>query len=221
MLTVFYLKCTDFHSGSLPSAFFLSRVQEKAYREALELKNEKVRFARLTGQLLLAYGLRELYGWEKEEYIVDWGEQGKPYLQGKENCYFNISHSGEYVVCVFSDAEVGIDIEKIGKPRLETARRFFHPQEIRFLEEKGTLPDSFYDLWVIKESYVKYKGTGLSCPLASFCVEIRPEGGVIRESGRCLPLAVQACAVDENYKCWVCSERKEIPTVIPLRWEEM
>lgn len=221
MLTVFYLKCTDFPAAYFPADFFSSALPERAYREAEGLRNEKVRFARLTGLLLLDYGLRKLYGAGKEEYGIARGKQGKPFLPGKENRYFNISHSGEYVVCAFSDTEVGIDIEKVAQPRLEVARRFFHPEEIRFLEKGGSGPDSFYDIWVIKESYVKYRGTGLACPLASFCAESRPEGWRIRENGRLLPLVLRECAVDEDYKCYVCSEKEELPVVVSLKWEEM
>ncbi len=61
------------------------------------------------------------------ERIV-WGKNhyGKPYLNGYPNYYFNISHSGEFVVCAISNNPVGIDIEQIKQIEYEEiAKSFF------------------------------------------------------------------------------------------------
>ena len=45
-----------------------------------------------------------------------------------EDTPFNLSHSGEYVLCAFSDckeAQVGCDLEMIGEYREKVAKRFF------------------------------------------------------------------------------------------------
>lgn len=39
------------------------------------------------------------------------GEHGKPFLSYRPSLHYNISHSGEYVVCILADQEVGIDIQ--------------------------------------------------------------------------------------------------------------
>ena len=49
------------------------------------------------------------------DYRIARGEKGKPFIVGVENVFFNISHSGDYVVCSVSDREIGIDIEKRAK----------------------------------------------------------------------------------------------------------
>ncbi len=46
------------------------------------------------------------------------GEKGKPVLNGKTGIHFNLSHSGTYVAGVFSDEEVGIDVEQIRKGQI-------------------------------------------------------------------------------------------------------
>lgn len=53
--------------------------------------------------------LREVYGLENRdlEFV-----NGKPYLRTREK-FFSLSHSGEYVVLVFSGNECGVDIEQI------------------------------------------------------------------------------------------------------------
>lgn len=79
---------------------------------------------------------------------------GKPYL--KMPLFFNLSHSGEYVACVLSDKEVGMDIQE-KKAKAPDLNR-------RLLNEKETAPKNpqeFFRLWAVKEAYVKCKGTGL------------------------------------------------------------
>jgi 4'-phosphopantetheinyl transferase len=98
-------------------------------------------------------------------------EYGKPFLVGFPSFHFNISHSGDWVVCALGDKEVGVDVEREAPLRsLAIAERFFTPEESRALaalpqEERGA---RFYELWTLKESYIKYQGKGLAIPLSSF-----------------------------------------------------
>ena len=76
---------------------------------------------------------------------------------------FNLSHSGDYVVCAVGDGEVGADIQKWVPYKERTAERFFAPTEWKLLQE---LPASqrtelFYRLWSRKEAYGKYTGQGI------------------------------------------------------------
>ncbi|MHB8170251.1 MAG: 4'-phosphopantetheinyl transferase family protein [Thermincolia bacterium] len=52
---------------------------------------------------------------------------------------FNISHSGDLVVCAVDYQPVGIDVELIDKPHLEVAERFFTRDEYRDLISKEGL----------------------------------------------------------------------------------
>jgi len=65
---------------------------------------------------------------------------------------------------------VGIDVEYMRAYDSGIAERFFHPGEYaracRFAEERRK--ERFYDLWTIKESYIKALGKGLSLALDSF-----------------------------------------------------
>lgn len=111
---------------------------------------------------------------------------GKPYLEDYSNFFFNISHSGSYVVCVIGNQEVGVDIQLHKKVSEGFGKRFFCREEMAYLEtvaeeseitkvdmievdmtESGTTEDSkeaekrFFSIWTKKESYVKYLGTGM------------------------------------------------------------
>jgi 4'-phosphopantetheinyl transferase len=139
-------------------------------------------------------------------------------VTGVEGLFFNISHSGDYVVAAFSDREVGIDIEQRGRARVEVATRFFHPAEIAALlaageEERKRL---FIDYWAIKESYLKYLGTGLTRPLSTFRVEIAPAGIHLHDERARLPLHVHPCRIDEAYSCFTCSETSSPPLVTEI-----
>jgi 4'-phosphopantetheinyl transferase len=47
---------------------------------------------------------------ENKFIFFDKNEYGKPYLRGYSKFNFNISHSGDFVVCAIDELSVGIDI---------------------------------------------------------------------------------------------------------------
>lgn len=101
-------------------------------------------------------------------------EYGKPYLMGKNDFHFNLSHSGDWVVCAVSDSVVGIDVEKIKPTDYNISKRFFSQDEHEYLvcqKERQRL-DTFYDLWTLKESYIKAVGKGLYMSLNDFSIVI-------------------------------------------------
>lgn len=96
---------------------------------------------------------------------------GKPYLKSSasdrgEQVFFNLSHSGDYVACVLSDKEVGMDLQE-EKAKVPDLNR-------RLLNEREMPPESaqdFYRLWAVKEAYVKCTGTGLLKDLRELYVD--------------------------------------------------
>lgn len=93
---------------------------------------------------------------------------------------FNLSHKPGCVACLTGLGRAfGVDIEDTAANRphvLELAERFFSPSEA---EELKRLPaerqfDRFYELWTLKESYIKARGMGLSLGLSRF--SFSPEG---------------------------------------------
>ena len=108
----------------------------------------------------------------------EYGIHDKPLLKDWEKEFFNISHSGNHVVVVFSDQQVGVDVEAIKKDRRKIAQRFFTDSEI---EAMNALPDKdlqiryFYQLWTLKESYMKAIGDGMTMSLSSFAFNQKEE----------------------------------------------
>jgi phosphopantetheine--protein transferase-like protein len=111
------------------------------------------------------------------------GEHGKPELEHAAiPCGFNISHSGDWVVCAVSTgADVGVDIEYLGRRQdiLKLARRFYHPLESTLLEAlpEEERPGFFFDLWTLKEASVKARGGALAPNLPEREFELLPRPG--------------------------------------------
>lgn len=120
---------------------------------------------------LLAPALAE-FGIDAMSARVAFGKHGKPYLADYPNISFSLSHSGSMVMCAAADAPIGCDIQCL-PPHSEhnngIAQRFFTLEEQHRLAASATPEREFIRLWTLKESYVKYLGTGISvCPFGDF-----------------------------------------------------
>lgn len=116
----------------------------------------------VAGQFLLRHALGE-EAYVQAEFAKN--EHGKPYIVGTPIRY-NISHSGQYVVLVTANIEVGVDVQEKKKARMEDmAKRFFAKEEWQAFsacDSEEEKKDLFYHIWCRKEAYGKYLGTGLN-----------------------------------------------------------
>ncbi|MGA8027350.1 MAG: 4'-phosphopantetheinyl transferase superfamily protein [Bryobacteraceae bacterium] len=110
----------------------------------------------------------------------NYGSKGKPALASATGVEFNTTHSGDVAAFAFTlGCPIGLDLEQV-RPLKETqdiADRFFCSEEA---EEMMSLPPSereraFFCCWTRKEAYVKAIGDGLSAPLDTFRVTVRPD----------------------------------------------
>ncbi len=120
----------------------------------------------LLGRVLLSYVLYKRGFAEK--LFFTYGENGKPYLK-KGHTFFNISHSGNYVLLSVSESEIGCDVQTVGKYNPRIAERFFTKEEKSFLEKSENQPRDFTRLWALKESVLKKTGEGITGGLNSVC----------------------------------------------------
>lgn len=91
------------------------------------------------------------------------GEHGKPFLSYRPSLHYNISHSGDYVVCLLADQEVGIDVQVHRKANYERMLRRMVPREQydEILSDVNA-EEKFFEQWVLREAYIKWTGEGLS-----------------------------------------------------------
>ena len=136
-----YVADTDL--GKKHFRFLLENVsvgqKEKALRYANEI--DQIR------SLLSSYLKNQL---SREELLKN--ENGKPYFANGP--YFNISHSGKYVLMAVSTAEIGVDIEEIKNKDMSSLVRIFNEAEAKMIKEHS----DFYYLWCAKESLIKCMG---------------------------------------------------------------
>ena len=127
----------------------------------------------LFGELLLKYGLEKIYGITYSDDIFSTDNYGKPHLIDGQ-IYFNISHSGDWSCIIFHKAPAGIDVEQITEPPFEIMPRNFTTREIEQIENTDRLVKAkrFYEMWTLKESYIKMHGKGLSLALDSFSIDL-------------------------------------------------
>ena len=162
----------------------------------------------LGAELLLMAALKELNG-PMPPLEVICGEGGKPALQdGPE---FSLSHSGERVLCALSDEAVGADLQQMRPCNPALTRRFFTGAEVAWLEEQRERDQAFSLLWSLKESYVKFLGSGIAeTHLDSFTVRIMPDGRA-RIDGGSVKLWYAVCG---GYVMAVCSHADAAPETV-------
>ena len=89
-------------------------------------------------------------------------EHGKPTLES-ENLSFNLSHSGRYYSLLVCDQPYcGVDIQKIEKKHkfTEALKSVLTDNEFFQLELQGS-DESFFQLWSLKEAYIKAIGSSI------------------------------------------------------------
>lgn len=129
----------------------------------------------MLAEMLLKYLLVTRYGLRMSDIAFGYEKYGKPYLiNNQRNLHFNFSHSGSWVVCGIGTSRVGIDVEGGDKDNLDIAKRVLSPPEYALWEKKPPeeRKTEFYQLWTLKESYVKYIGKGLGIAFDSLSFRV-------------------------------------------------
>lgn len=141
------LLIADLDFGNTHKQKLLKLVNEKQVEKALRFKNEKDQIR----SLLSSYLINQL---SKEPLLFN--EMGKPYYENGP--YFNVSHSGKYVMMAVSSREIGIDIEENIPKDMSLLTKIFNEAEAKMIKEHA----DFYYLWCAKESLIKCMGSSIS-----------------------------------------------------------
>jgi 4'-phosphopantetheinyl transferase len=119
----------------------------------------------LLGRIMLLNSLRRtglshlMHEWTKEQY-------GKPAIAGWD--FFNIAHSGSYVLMSHGGIPLGIDIENAKAVDITAFDHILHHSEKEIIWNAPDKLTAFYDIWVKKEAFLKATGKGLSSALAQY-----------------------------------------------------
>jgi 4'-phosphopantetheinyl transferase len=108
-------------------------------------------------------------------------DHGKPLLVADSSLQFNLTHTnGLIALAVTPENTVGIDVEFLSRQVdvVKLAERYFSKAETAALLALPVAKwnQRFYDLWTLKEAYLKACGTGLKTPLNEFSFRIDGDG---------------------------------------------
>ncbi|MBJ8030650.1 4'-phosphopantetheinyl transferase superfamily protein [Bacillus cereus group sp. N21] len=182
-------------------------IKEDAYRSLL-------------GDILIRSVICKQYKIFNQDIKYDYNKYGKPFWEGSNHFFFNISHSGDWIVCIVDKFPVGIDIEQICPINLEVISHFFSDEEVEDLNTRSSVGkiDYFYDLWTLKESYIKAIGKGLSIPLNSFVIKKNKEEGIIvKHDDLYSSYFFTQYQIDSNYKLSVCATSNRFPKKVIIK----
>lgn len=140
--------------------------------------------------VLLKY-IIEKYGYQTD-YYVKYTEFKKPYLKG---LFYNVSHSKGRIAIAISENEVGVDIQKYTDVVEKVKSKYYHEDDYE---------QNLLNMWVIKESYLKFIGIGLTNDL--FNVRIKKDKVAYLKEEE----AYYSCfSLDDDYALSICSNVKE------------
>lgn len=184
------------------------------------LENKKSRVEQykrsVISKLFIKLILVKYYNMNLCEINIVRNQYGKPFLASKNmesNLYFNISHSGEWIVCAISNNEIGIDIEKVDTYSHNIAKRFYSNNEYNtFLDKNEYERDKyFFDIWTLKESYVKALGKGLSVPFNSFSFSLNDNTISLRSDFEDSHWFFKQYEISKGYCLSLCARVNEFP----------
>ena len=142
-MNIIRLLIADIQLGYSNRHFLLKNLSEEQKEKALNFKSEKDQ----ARSLISSYLINSL---SNEKLMKK--NMGKPYFENGP--FFNVSHSGKYIVMAISENEVGVDIEENVEKDMSSLIRIFNEAEAKMIKEHA----DFYYLWCSKESLIKCFG---------------------------------------------------------------
>ena len=142
----------------------LPRLGEAEREEILRLGRPGDRARTLAGRLLTRWALARHARLDGHELEFERDAFGRPRLARPRLALdFNVAHSGGLVVCgVVGSGRIGVDVEEVRPIDVALAGSVFAAEELRYVTDAApaTALRRFYDVWTLKEAYLKAVGTG-------------------------------------------------------------
>ncbi|HRR76180.1 MAG TPA: 4'-phosphopantetheinyl transferase superfamily protein [Ruminococcus sp.] len=186
----------------------LFRTNYEKMPERRKNKIDRFRFAK-DKKLSLGAGmlLREALMCEGiSEDMFAFNKNEKPFIPGRNDLFFNLSHSGTMAVCAVSDHSVGVDIETEQLFEDSFIQRIYLPHEAGYILAQGELRDKTATvMWTVKESIMKFFGTGLSLEPNKISLDMNGDISAVCQDFDASPLHFTQYSVP-GYALTVCSE---------------
>ncbi len=173
-----------------------SQMNSEKKLAADRLLNADKRLSKIAADALCRKAISENCGIPCDEIVFGISENGKPYSVNAQ-IKFNVSHSGNLVICAVSEKEIGIDVEKIRTVNPRACEKFATAKEIDYINSSS---DGFFRIWTLKEAYFKCIGTGLGSDIKSVSFDINKNGIICSEQG----FSCSFKEIADGYICSVC-----------------
>ncbi len=174
-------------------------------QERLKLiKSERQRSAFIASHTLLNKSILEELKIDITELEYQYNNSGKPYLAPRlsaaQKLFFSLSHSGStFAIALSYKQEVGIDIEDNGSRTPTACRklstRYYATEEQEYLAAAKTEAEyryRFYQIWTLKEAYLKCIGTGINTTLSNI---------IFYQNDNRFSFKLEGAQVSTNYTC--------------------
>ncbi len=128
-------------------------------------------------------------------------KHGKPYLE-KGGCEFSLTHTDGLIAVAVGTQRVGLDAERRRPRKTDALLSRLTPAERE---------EDFFELWTVKEAYVKYLGGTLARLLPALVYE----KGVLFSEGAPQKVFLKHITMGEHVLC-LCTEREEEVSLVKI-----
>lgn len=176
MNNVIEIRFIKFDESEKRDVYNLSRwISPKKKHKISKFKNDADFNRSLYAEIIVRDFFCEKLSLDNSEINMEYDIKGKPFIKNFSDLCFSISHSGCYVIVAFAYTPVGIDVEKIKQIDYKgISDRYLKTSEKKYIFKENfsnSQLEKFYQIWTVKESYVKFKGVGLGKGLNYFFAE--------------------------------------------------
>lgn len=168
--------------GKNEVALYICNINEADTESLLEkygFSFEKERLMRISRcsnaknkQRLVATGVclyKILKKYNLELSMTSYSEYGKPFIPNNEGIFYNVSHSGAFLVLAVSSQPVGVDVQKKAPLNEKVVDKICSSSEARLVKEN--FADRFNYVWSLKEASAKLHGDGLANGMHRFEID--------------------------------------------------
>jgi len=208
MLNVYFLKL-DFNISDHDLSMLEKTISTQRLEYAKQYHQKKDYIRSLLSSALLFHALNK-NGIDKKDIVIEKAPRGKPFLKNLKNfknIEFNITHSGDWVACAIDSGDIGIDIEQIKNINITDFSEILSTKETAYINGKL---ENFYQIWTLKESYIKALGVGVYKDLSSFTVQPYDKhyARVFQDDKEEKQWYFYNFKLDEKHFCSICSQSK-------------
>jgi len=192
---------------------YLSLLSPELQEKNMRYTQWKDRMANLFGKLLLADAL------ERSGYVSDcmkainYNSYGRPYID--DGIDFNLSHSGNYVICAIGrKLRLGVDIEEIKPVHFDEFSEVMTATQWQEIKQSGNPLRTFYSYWAIKESVIKADTRGMSISLDKIII------GTDQATCENSTWFLTNININEQYCSWLATDQNDAKIEIEYkRWD--